>query len=40
MLPESLKDGTFANDLKSDPATKKWLTSLLALLAPTDGPAA
>ncbi|XP_042439209.1 CCR4-NOT transcription complex subunit 9-like [Zingiber officinale] len=28
-LPEMLKDGTFNNCLRDDPATRRWLTQLL-----------
>ncbi len=35
VLPDSLRDGSFSNDLKSDPTTKKWLTSLLTSLSAT-----
>ena len=30
MLPPRLRDGTFAELLKDDPVTKRWLASLLA----------
>jgi CCR4-NOT transcription complex subunit 9 len=38
-LPEPLRDATFANELKNDQATKKWLATLVSLLETGTAPA-